>query len=462
LNLSGTAPSGNTLQGILIAHGRRDAGEQAPIALELTAPIEPGAPLGSASTAAATALTAASFASYVLLAILGGLILNLMPCVFPVLSIKALGLVEQAKKHPGVVKRKGFAFAAGVIGSMLSLAAILLALRAGGEQIGWGFQLQSPLFVTMMAYLLFAVGLNLSGVFEVGGSLAGVGDRLTQGDGYSASFFTGVLTTLVATPCTAPFMGAAVGAALSQPAIVALAIFAALGLGLSLPYLLISFAPWLRKALPRPGAWMDTLKQIFAFPMYASAAWLLWVLAQQTSPGFLAAALAGAVLIGFAAWAYQKSSVSSGGNRWLALGVAAMALLIAIGLPLQLASGASARVAAAGASSGEQDWRAFDAKELAEMVSAGRPVLVNFTADWCLTCLVNERNALGDPAAKALFQSKGVALVKGDWTRRNPEITEALAKFGRAGVPLYVLYNSSPGESEPMVLPQLLTPGVTE
>jgi thiol:disulfide interchange protein DsbD len=205
---------------------------------------------------------------------------------------------------------------------------------------------------------------------------------------------------------------------------------------------------------------MDTLKQFFAFPMYASAAWLLWVLAQQTGPGFLAAALAGAVLIGLAAWAYQKSCVSSGGNRWLALGVAAMALLIAIGLPLQLASGASARVAAAGPSGGEQDWRAFDAKELAAMVSAGRPVLVNFTADWCLTCLVNERNAFGDPAVKALFQSKGVALVKGDWTRRNPEITEALAKFGRAGVPLYVLYNSSPGESEPTVLPQLLTPGV--
>jgi thiol:disulfide interchange protein DsbD len=307
---------------------------------------------------------------------------------------------------------------------------------------------------------LLAVGFNLSGVFEVGGSLAGAGDRHTQGDGYRASFFTGVLTTLVATPCTAPFMGAAVGAALSQPAIVALAIFVALGLGLSLPYLLISFAPWLRKALPRPGAWMDTLKQIFAFPMYASAAWLLWVLAQQSSPGFFAAALAGAVLIGFAAWAYQKSSVSSGGNRWLALGVAAMALLIAIGLPLQLASGASVRAATAQSNRDDQDWRAFDAKELATMVAAGQPVLVNFTADWCLTCLVNERNAFGDATVKALFQSKGVTLVKGDWTSRNPEITAALAKFGRAGVPLYVLYNSTSGESEPTVLPQLLTPGV--
>ena len=216
-----------------------------------------------------------------LLAVLGGLVLNLMPCVFPVLSIKAIGLVEQAKKHPAAVRTKGLVFAAGVIASMLTLAAVLLALRAGGEQIGWGFQLQSPLFVTLMMYLLLAVGLNLSGVFEVGGGLAGVGDALTQGDSYRASFFTGVLTTLVATPCTAPFMAAAVGAALTQSPLVALSIFASLGLGLSLPYLLLSVAPWMRRALPKPGAWMDTLKQVFAFPMYASAAWLLWVLAQQ-------------------------------------------------------------------------------------------------------------------------------------------------------------------------------------
>src|SRR5580692_9570405 len=202
---------------------------------------------------------------------------------------------------------------------MLALAAVLLALRAGGEQLGWGFQLQSPLFVTLMIYLLLAVGLNLSGVFEVGGGLAGVGDGLTQGDSYRASFFTGVLTTLVATPCTAPFMAFAVGAALTQSPVVALAIFAALGVGLSLPYLLLSFAPWMRRALPKPGAWMDTLKQIFAFPIYASAAWLLWVLAQQTSPLGLGAALAGAILVALAAWAYQKSKSSSTRGRAAAL-----------------------------------------------------------------------------------------------------------------------------------------------
>src|ERR1700730_13337294 len=260
-------------------------------------------------------------------AILGGLILNLMPCVFPVLSIKAIGLVEQAKEHPAAVRGKGLVFAAGVISSMLCLAAVLLILRAGGEEIGWGFQLQSPLFVTLMIYFLLAVGLHLSGVFEVGGGLAGVGDGLTQGDSYRASFFTGVLTTLVATPCTAPYMAFAVGAALPQPPIVALCIFAALGVGLSLPYLLLSFAPWLRRALPKPGAWMETLKQVFAFPMYASAAWLLWVLAQQTTSLGLGAALAGAILVALAAWAYQKSKFSGTGGRVTATVTAIAAIL---------------------------------------------------------------------------------------------------------------------------------------
>ena len=382
-----------------------------------------------------------------LLAVLGGLILNLMPCVFPVLSIKAIGLVEQAKKHPAAVRTKGLVFAAGVIASMLTLAAVLLALRAGGEQIGWGFQLQSPLFVTLMMYLLLAVGLNLSGVFEVGGGLAGVGDALTQGDSYRASFFTGVLTTLVATPCTAPFMAAAVGAALTQSPLVALCIFAALGLGLSLPYLLLSVAPWMRRALPKPGAWMDTLKQIFAFPMYASAAWLLWVLAQQTSSLGLGAALAGAILVGLAAWAYQKSKG------------------ISVGRPADRARhrargrGAGGRAAGAirgcrrrggrpvlvGDLESTEQWQPYDAARVAQLRDKGTPLLVNFTASWCLTCLVNERNAFADPKVQRVFQSKGVTLMKGDWTNRDAAITKALADFGRAGVPLYVVYNSKPG-----------------
>jgi len=399
----------------------------------------------------------------VLLAILGGLILNLMPCVFPVLSIKAIGLVEQAKKHPAAVRTKGLVFAAGVIGSMLALAAVLLALRAGGEQIGWGFQLQSPLFVTLMIYLLLAVGLNLSGVFEVGGGLAGVGDGLTQGDGYRAAFFTGVLTTLVATPCTAPFMAAAVGAALTQSPLVALTIFAALGAGLALPYLLLSLAPWMRRGLPKPGAWMDTLKQIFAFPMYASAAWLLWVLAQQTSSIGLGAALSGAILVALAAWAYQKSKWSSTGGRVAALLTAVAAVILAIVLPVRFAAVAAASPNAASADAAAVDaWQPYDAARVGELNARGQPLLVNFTASWCLTCLVNERNAFADAAVQQIFRGKGVTLMKGDWTNRDPAITKALADFGRAGVPLYVVYNSKPGSAEPVVLPQLLTASIVQ
>jgi thiol:disulfide interchange protein DsbD len=324
--------------------------------------------------------------------------------------------------------------------------------------VGWGFQLQSPLFVTLLVYLLLAVGLNLSGAFEFGGGLAGIGDGLTQGDGYRASFFTGVLTTLVATPCTAPYMAVAAGAALSQPPFIALSIFAALGFGLALPFSVLSFAPWLRSALPKPGAWMDTLKQLFAFPIYGSAAWLLWVLARQTSPLGLGAALAGAILVALAAWAYQKSKSSSHTGRVAALVTAAFAVLLAVILPVRFAGVAAASPSAAGAGAHSADgWQPYDAAEVTKLAAAGRPLLVNFTASWCLTCLVNERNAFTDSAVQEIFRSKGVTLMKGDWTNRDPAITKALAAFGRAGVPLYVVYNSKPGYSEPVILPQLLT-----
>jgi thiol:disulfide interchange protein len=432
----------------------------------VTVPMEIAANLSAAAGATATAgagKTDTSLPVLMLLAMLGGLILNLMPCVFPVLSIKAIGLVEQAKKHPAAVRAKGLVFAAGVISSMLCLAAVLLALRAGGEQIGWGFQLQSPLFVTLLVYLLLAVGLNLSGVFEVGGGLAGVGDGLTQGEGFRASFFTGVLTTLVATPCTAPYMAFAVGAALTQPPVIALCIFAALGFGLALPYLLLSFAPWMRRALPKPGAWMDTLKQIFAFPIYASAAWLLWVLAGQTSSFGLGAALAGAILIAFAAWAYQKSKSSAAGGRAAALVTATLAVLLAIFLPVRFADVAAAASGASPAGAQAADgWQPYDAAQVAKLNASGKPLLVNFTASWCLTCWVNERNAFSDSAVQEMFRNKGVTLMKGDWTNRNPAITQALAAFGRAGVPLYVVYNSKPGSSEPVILPQLLTPSAVQ
>jgi thiol:disulfide interchange protein/DsbC/DsbD-like thiol-disulfide interchange protein len=458
MKLGDQPPKKGPVRGVLLAteqSGNDTVTVPMEIAADFVAPgAIPEAPKASGEPATPVAIL-------LLLAILGGLILNLMPCVFPVLSIKAMGLVEQAKKHPAAVRTKGLIFAAGVISSMLCLAAVLLVLRAGGEQIGWGFQLQSPLFVTLLVYLLLAVGLNLSGVFEVGGGLAGVGDGLTQGDSYRASFFTGVLTTLVATPCTAPYMAFAVGAALTQPAAVALCIFAALGLGLALPYLLLSFAPWMRRALPKPGAWMDTLKQVFAFPIYASAAWLLWVLAQQTSSFGLGAALAGAIFIALAAWAYQKSKSSSAGGRVAALATATLALLIAVALPVHFADVAAAAGTSAGGTRTADEWQPYDAAEVAKLKSAGRPLLVNFTASWCLTCLVNERNAFADSAVQEVFRSKGVTLMKGDWTNRDPAITKALASFGRAGVPLYVVYNSKPGSAE-LVLPQLLTASIVQ
>jgi thiol:disulfide interchange protein/DsbC/DsbD-like thiol-disulfide interchange protein len=402
-----------------------------------------------------------SLPTLLLFAVLGGLILNLMPCVFPVLSIKALNVMEQAKKDPAAVRAKGLVFAAGVIVSMLCLAGVLLILRAGGEQLGWGFQLQSPLFVTLLVYLLLAVGLNLSGVFEVGGGLAGVGDNLTQGDSYSASFFTGVLATLVATPCSAPFMAPAVGAALTQAPFNALCIFAALGVGISLPFVLLSFAPWMRRVLPKPGAWMDTLKQVFAFPVYATAAWLLWVVAQETSPFGLGAALAGSILVALAAWSFQKSRSSSGGRRITVIATAVISLLLALFLPIRFADVASAAPAdSAQARPGVDEWQPYSAARVAELSAAGRPLLVNFTASWCLTCLVNERNAFADAAVQEIFRDKKVTLMKGDWTNRDPAITKALAAFGRAGVPLYVVYNSKPGATEPVVLPQILTAGV--
>jgi thiol:disulfide interchange protein/DsbC/DsbD-like thiol-disulfide interchange protein len=454
-------PKGGTVRGVLLAT-ELSGSDTVTVPMEIAASFT-GAGDARGAGAGTSENASASLPALMLFAILGGLILNLMPCVFPVLSIKAIGLVEQAKKHPAAVRAKGVVFALGVISSMLCLAAVLLALRSGGEQIGWGFQLQSPLFVTFLVYLLLAVGLNLSGVFEVGGGLAGVGDGLTQGDSYRASFFTGVLTTLVATPCTAPYMAFAVGAALTQPPVAALGIFAALGFGLALPYLLLSFAPWMRRALPKPGAWMDTLKQVFAFPIYASAAWLLWVLAQQTSSFGLGAALAGAILIAFAAWAYQKSKSSSTGGRVTALATAALAVLLALVLPVRFADVAAAApgVSAGGAHTADQ-WQPYDAAEVAKLSAAGQPLLVNFTASWCLTCLVNERNAFADSAVQEVFHSKHVTLMKGDWTNRDPAITRALSAFGRAGVPLYVVYNSKPGSSEPVVLPQLLTASVVQ
>jgi len=291
-------------------------------------------------------------------------------------------------------------------------------------------------------------------------SLTSAGGSLAQKSGYAGSFFTGVLAMVVATPCTAPFMGAAIGYALSHSVIVSFTVFTALALGLALPYLALAYFPGWARILPKPGAWMDTLKQVFAFPMYASAAWLLWVLAQQTSSIGLGAALAGAILVGLAAWAYQKSKGISVGGRVAALATALAAVLAAIVLPVRFADVAAASPAPQSSASGEasEQWQPYDAARVAELRAQGAPLLVNFTASWCLSCQVNERVALEQPSVQKAFQDSNVALLKADWTRGDDAITQTLAALGRSGVPAYALY--VPGESSPRLLPEALTPGI--
>lgn len=376
------------------------------------------------------------------LALVGGLILNLMPCVFPVLSIKALALVNQ-----GNHRAEGLAYTAGVLLSFAALAAVLIALRAGGQQVGWGFQFHSPVFVLVVAYLLFLVGLNLSGLFDVGGGFTGIGSGLAARQGLAGSFFTGVLAAVVATPCTAPFMGAALAFALAQPAVVMLAVFLALGLGLALPFLVLAFWPAAQRWLPRPGAWMDTFKQFLAFPMYAAVVWLLWVLAQQAGPDGVALALGGLVLIGFGLWWRRASGAS-------ALGTAAALAGVALALGLS----AWVRPADATASVSAASYEPYSAERLAELRGQNKPVFVNMTAAWCISCLVNERVALSRPEVGEAFAKAGITYLKGDWTREDPKITAVLKAHGRSGVPLYLYY--APGAAEAQVLPQILTPGL--
>jgi thiol:disulfide interchange protein len=386
------------------------------------------------------------------LAFLGGLILNLMPCVFPVLSIKVLGLVRHAGEGAGRLRLHGLVYTAGVLASFLGLAAVLIALKSGGAAIGWGFQLQSPAVVAALAYLLLAMGLSLSGAVHLGGRLAGLGDGLARRAGLSGSFFTGVLATVVATPCTAPFMGSAVGFALTQSAAVALAVFASLGLGLALPFLALTLWPPALRALPRPGAWMETLKQVLAFPVYATAAWLIWVLAQQVDPQGLLVALLGLVLVGFAAWAWERGRDAAPGMGRIARSAAVLTLVglggLALSLPLNRAA-PSAQALAPGV-------EPFTQARLDTLLDARRPVFVNLTAAWCITCAVNEATSLNTKGVRAALADRGVTYLKGDWTNQNPEITRLLERYGRSGVPLYLLYT---GTGEPQVLPQILTEG---
>ena len=376
-----------------------------------------------------------------LMALAGGLILNLMPCVFPVLSIKALSIAGKASKERCEVQRGAWIYTAGILVTMLVLASIMVGLKAGGAQIGWGFQLQTPWFVGLLVYVFVILGLWLYGWVEFGMALSGVGQNLTEGHSGRAEFFTGVLAVVVATPCTAPFMGVAMGYTLTQPWWITLIVFSALGLGLALPMLVFALRPQLASRLPRPGQWMIRLKQFLAFPILATAIWLLWVLVRQTSSDVVALMLGGLLLLVFGLWLVKGGSRLS---RSLGL-LAVIASLSAIPSLSQLTSTSSEQAVV------EIDSEPYASSALRAHVDEGRTVFINMTADWCITCKVTEKRLLTTEAVDQLFESYGVIRMTGDWTRYDPLITEYLNAFDRVGVPLYVV--NHPG-MDPIVLSQ--------
>ena len=390
------------------------------------------------------------------LAFIGGLILNLMPCVFPVLFLKGLGLVQSSSEERGRLRVHGLVYAAGIVASFWALVAALLALRAAGARLGWGFQFQSPVFLMLMASLLFFLGLSLAGQFEIGLSLTSAGGSLAQKHGFTGSFFTGVLAVIVATPCTAPFMGAAIGYALAAPAVVTFAVFTALALGLAAPYVALTLQPAWTRLLPRPGAWMEWLKQAVSVPIFATVIWLAWVVAGSYGATLLAALLAAFLLLAIAGWFL---------GRWPAKGwssvLAAVFGIAVVGLSLYAAKVfAAVPVAQSSATQSVQggSWQAWSEDAVEKSLAAGRPVFVDFTASWCLSCQVNERVALTRPEVKQAFADANVTLLKADWTQHDEAIAQALEKLGRSGVPAYALY--SPGQSAPKLLPEALTPGI--
>jgi len=407
------------------------------------------------------------------MAFVGGLILNLMPCVFPVLSIKILGFVQVAGEKPAIVRRHGYAFGIGVLLSFWVLVGVLLILRnlaeAAGGGVSWGFQLQNPVFVLGMLLLVFVIGLNLIGAFEIGLGLsaaAGKASQSVQKDGYGKSLFTGVLATLIATPCTGPFMAPAIGAALSMPNLQAFLVFTSLGVGMAVPYVLLSCFPGLMRYLPKPGPWMESFKQAMAFPMFATAGWLAWVYAGLTSEGMVARLLIGLTIVAMGAWVYGRWStpMRTAQTRWIARTVALLAVVGGVAL---IQTGALAiqqqrdAVAAARASGGYvYEWVDYSPETVQSLRESGRPVLIDFTARWCAICQANKKSSLRTSAAKALYEKHDVALVEADNTVSNPEIDQVLKEYDRAGVPLYLVFPAGDPDAQPQVLPELLTPQI--
>jgi thiol:disulfide interchange protein DsbD len=472
------APAPDALTGVLVVDGRAfeiAAGAPRAAAVGALEPPRPAAieaassaatpdlatPTGGATSTATAAgapgAQATTLPIALLFAFVGGMILNLMPCVLPVLSLKVMGFVRDGQGNPHGAIRHGFAFAAGVVVFFWVLAGVLLALRAGGEQIGWGFQLQSPVFVMLLSALFLLLSLNLFGVFEVGASLTAVGNVPVASSGLASSFWSGALATIVATPCTAPFMGSALGFTLSQPAAITFLVFTMLGLGMASPYLVLSASPRLLKLVPKPGAWMETFKQLMGFVLLATVVFLAWLFGRQVGVGGMAWLLVSLLLLSMGGWVYGRGTtpLASGRQRALALTAAAVLALsgVAVGMAQARSATAEKRQAA------EDGWEAFSPERLAELRRAGTPVFVDFTADWCLTCQVNKRIALNRAEVRERFAGEGVVLMKADWTLRDETITRALAEHGRQGVPLYVLYGRDASQP-PRILPEVLSPAI--
>jgi thiol:disulfide interchange protein len=458
-----------TSEGLVVTLRRA---EEKPLAAQLSGVLtfrdeaaQAGGEFGAISIAAPVGTAVApdiGFAAALLLALVGGLILNLMPCVLPVLFIKVLSLIEHSGASRHEIRLRGLVYAVGVLASFAVLGGVLLGMRAAGSEIGWGFQLQSPIFVALMIYLLFTVGLNLSGVFEIGSSLTGLGSGLAMRDGRAGSFFAGALATLVATPCTAPFMAGALGYAITQPWYVSLAILEAVGAGLALPYVAIAFMPQSRRLLPRPGMWMLRFKQVLAFPVYGTIVWLTFVLSEQSGALAVTAALSGLVLIAFAAWLFECVRGSEGWARFVGNALAVTAAVAALVLAWITGNDAAAPSQAASAAGGGIAWQAFTQERLDMARAEGKPAFVDVTAAWCITCKVNERIALSDPAVIGALADEQVITLRADWTRQDPAVTRFLQAQGRAGVPLYVFYprpGADGARKDPMILPQVLTAG---
>ncbi len=417
-----------------------------------------------AAPPAAPAFSFAALAGTIFFAFLGGLLLNLMPCVFPVLFLHGLALVQSGSEERHKLRAHGVVYTAGILVSFWALVALLLGLRAAGATLGWGFQFQSPIFLSLMAALLFFLGLSLAGQFEIGLTLTSAGGSLVTENGaakqgYAGSFFTGVLAVIVATPCTAPFMGTAIGYALAQSAVVTFAIFTALALGLAAPYVALTLHPAWTRLLPKPGVWMEILKQAVSVPIFGTVVWLTWVVADAYGANLLLALLSIFLLLAIAGWFLGRWPA----QRWatiVAVLILLTALVACVTAPKELSTEPATSLAqsSSGSSAASSAWQPWSADGVQHVLAAGQPVFVDFTAGWCLSCQVNERIALSQPEVMRAFGEKNVALFKADWTREDPAITQALTALGRSGVPVYALY--SPGQSDPQLLPQVLTPGV--